>query len=390
MTTIQKLPEPSDIAKRHSLQLQQLICEEIDKKGPMPFEQYMAKALYTSGLGYYSAGATKFGSSGDFTTAPEISPLYGRALAKQYQQIAKEINHTKNKSCILELGAGTGALALSILQELDHTNSLPEHYYILEVSADCKLRQQEHLQKNIPKIYHLVSWLDSLPATPIDGMIIANEVLDAMPVCKFQTTNEGIFEYYVTHNKQQLEWSLQPSHNKKLINKVDQLDLPKDIDYCSEINFAIPGWVAGLNAALRHGVILLIDYGFPEKAYYHPQRSMGTLMCHYKHQAHDNPLIYCGIQDITAHVDFTAIAEAAADCELTIEGYTHQSAFLTSCGIHQCMQASTPLQQARERQQVHLLTHPSEMGESFKVIALSRDLDSQMIGFSLLNLLEKL
>lgn len=382
----QTLPQPSADALTHSQQLQQRICDHIDTHGPMPFHEYMKQALYTPGLGYYSAGATKFGRAGDFITGPELTPLYGQAIATQYQDLTQNMSHHD----VLELGAGTGALAISLLQSLQKADALPDTYYILEVSADCRQRQQTRIQAEAPDLFPKVVWLDTLPSSSISGMVIANEVLDAMPVHKFQVSVSGIAEYAVTHASQQLQWQLAPSRNLNLIKQVSALQLPGNPPYCSELNPSLPTWIHSLSDSLRQGMILIIDYGFPEPVYYHPQRHMGTLMCHFQHTAHDDPLIYPGIQDITAHVNFTAIAEAASNCDLCVKGYTHQAAFLTACHIQQFIDQSNPTAFHRDRHHVQLLTHPNEMGELFKVIALSRDIEPPLVGFSLINQLEKL
>jgi SAM-dependent MidA family methyltransferase len=385
MKTKQSLPQPTPIAHEHSQRLLQSICNEIDSTGPMTFFRYMQLALYAPGLGYYSAGAHKFGASGDFVTAPELTPLYGQALARQCSQVLATVNQPQ----ILELGAGSGALALSILQTLQQQDALPEKYLILEVSADCRNRQQQLFAQQAPELLPIVTWLDQLPTQPIEGMIIANEVLDAMPVHKFQLA-ETLQEYCVSHEQQQLRWHLAPCNNAQLDKAVHRLMPEQHTPYESEINLALPAWIASLSDCLAQGVILLVDYGFPRSEYYHPQRCMGTIMCHYQQRAHSDPLIFPGIQDITAHVDFTAIAEAADNHGLQIAGYTHQAAFLAGCGIHELLTVNDEQQRARQAQHLQVLMHPSEMGELFKVIALSKSCDLPLIGYSLLDQTERL
>ena len=377
----QSLPPPSPEAHAHSQELLSYVCQYIDTNGPISFHDYMQEALYSPGLGYYSAGATKFGYAGDFTTAPELTPLFGQTLARQCIDIFDTLSHPD----ILEIGAGSGALAVSLLQALQTANRLPKNYYILDVSADCKQRQQEKIQAEIPELLPLVKWLDRLPETPIQGIILANEVLDAMPVHKFQLSNNKINEFYVNHHDQKLKWEILPSSNQALLNAVEHLEIKSPDAYESEINLVVSAWITGLSNSLEKGCILLIDYGFPRKEYYFPERHMGTLMCHYQHHAHTDPLILPGIQDITAHVDFTAVAEAAFMNGLTIAGYTHQAAFLASCGIHELMSKNTD-----QKNCIHTLMHPNEMGELFKCIALTRDIDKPLLGFQLLNQIERL
>ncbi len=382
MKTDQALPTPSMEASKHSQRVLQHICHLIDQNGPLSFYQYMQQALYAPGLGYYSAGATKFGKAGDFTTAPELSPAFGQSIAQQCGEVFKDIN----SPVILELGAGSGALAVSLLKQLQDMDQLPEHYYILDVSADCRQRQHQRLQEQAPDLLSRVTWLNHLPQQALEGVILANEVLDAMPVHKFRYTHNCLEEYHVTHQQQQLTWEISPCTNDALRTAVDNLNITSDRPYESEINLALPAWITSLSNCLSQGLILLIDYGFPRQEYYFPERHMGTLMCHYQHRAHDNPLIYPGIQDITAHVDFTAVAEAAFTNELTVAGYTHQAAFLASCGIHDLIQQHQTLNTST----IHTLLHPSEMGELFKCIALTRHLDKPLLGFHLLNQVERL
>ena len=382
MTSIQTLPEPSADAQAHSQRVHKHICRLIDTHGPLTFHDYMQAALYSPSLGYYSAGSTKFGSAGDFTTAPELSPLFGRSIAKQ----CVEVFHTMDSPTILELGAGSGALAISLLQELQGSNQLPDHYYILDVSADCRQRQQHRFQQQAPELLSRVTWLDRLPEKPIQGIILANEVLDAMPVHKFRYMPNQLDEYHVTHHHETLTWEILPCTNTVLNRAITHLNIQSNQPYHSEINLALPSWIKHLSQCLSQGLILLIDYGFPRREFYFPERHMGTLMCHYQHRAHDNPLVFPGIQDITAHVDFTAVAEAAFDNGLTVAGYTHQAAFLASCGIHDLIQQES----SNNTSNIHTLLHPSEMGELFKCIALTRQIDHPLLGFRLLNQVERL
>lgn len=365
------------LAQAHHQALLQCIKEKITANGAMRFIDYMQLALYAPGLGYYSAGKNKFGREGDFVTAPEISPLFAQCLANQIEQALSVIS----SGDILEFGAGSGILAADLLLSLSHKNSLPRHYYIIEVSADLKDRQQQLLKQRVPQLFHKIIWLDQLPSL-FNGVILANEVLDAMPVHKFKIDN-GIQEYYVDWQNEKLSWALLPGSDS-CRNAVQKLNIEFEEGYESEINVVLPAWINSLNAILNCGLILLIDYGFPSHEYYHPDRSSGTLMCHYHHHAHMEPLILTGLQDITAHVDFTAIARAAVDAGLEVSGYTTQANFLLGCRLDKIIslhhESSLQWQQSMQIKQLIL---PGEMGELFKVIALTKALalPSPLIGF---------
>jgi len=372
---VPKLPLPSTEALEHSAALLDLICQEIKSKGAISFARYMELALYAPGLGYYVAGSHKLGKSGDFVTAPLISPLFSACIARQACEIFMPI-----AGDILELGAGNGQMAVDILRTLASMQQLPAHYYILEVSPELRARQQELMQKEgVDKLTSII-WLDQLP-THFCGIIIANEVLDAMPVHRFMVTEQKIAEVGVIINEQsQLQWQLLPTATQAWQQQVASyqttLPQPMPTGYISEINATIPAFVASLSDCLQQGAILLIDYGFERDTYYHPSRNQGTLMCHYRHYAHDNPFFYPGLQDITAHVDFTAIEQAAVAQQLTVAGYASQAQFLLGMGILE--EATLLLQQADEitrlrlSQQIQQLTAPHEMGELFKVMLLTR------------------
>lgn len=361
-----------------------LIRDEIAANGgAIPFAKYMQLALYAPGLGYYSAGLQKFGTKGDFVTAPEISALFSRCLARQCCQVLQ----TLGGGSILEFGAGSGVMAADLLLELERQQKLPQNYMILEVSGELRVRQQETLKTRIPHLFSRVQWLDRLPERPFSGVILANEVLDAMPVHRFCVDDNGIQEFYVTSNNEEFNWQLGPPSDDRLREMVDQLSIQQIPDtYDSEINLLLPGWMKSVSECLERGLVLLIDYGFPRHEYYHPDRSMGTLMCHYQHRSHMDPLILPGLQDITAHVDFTAVAEAAVDCGLQVAGFTNQAGFLLGCGLVELAQGEVvedALTQIKTSQEIQKLTSPAEMGELFKVIALTRDLGKiGLMGFS--------
>ena len=378
------LPAPDSLAKTHSERLQQHIAQEITDNGPLTFAHYMQLALYAPGLGYYSAGAQKFGEAGDFITAPEISPLFSRAVAQQCRQILTDLEGGD----ILELGAGSGVMAVDILRELARHQCLPAHYYILEVSADLRERQAALVKSEIPQLLDHVTWLSRLPSHPIRGVIVGNEVVDAMPVHKFKIEN-GIKEIYVDYKADQFIWKTgEPSSS--LVEAVKSLGINFTKGYESEINLLMKGWITSLTDILHTGLILLIDYGFPRYEYYHPDRNQGTIACHYRHHSHFDPLILIGIQDITAHVDFTALAEAALP-SLTVAGFTYQAVFLLNCGITSFIPAyEDPALRYEIMQQIKKLTLPSEMGELFKAIALTKNYQQALLGFTHMNQTERL
>jgi SAM-dependent MidA family methyltransferase len=372
------LPTPAPEALAHSENLIRLIQQDIARQsGWIPFSRFMELVLYAPGLGYYTAGARKFGQEGDFVTAPEISPLFGRTLARQAAEI---MAHSAPE--ILELGAGSGKLAADLLLELERMGSLPEHYSILEVSADLRERQQTLLRERAPHLLARVSWLDALPER-ISGAVIGNEVLDALPVHLVRWGDGDIVERGVSYEGDGFAWRDQPVQNPELLHAAQRIDVPDG--YQSEISLSACGLVRSLCERLHKGVLLFIDYGFGAGEYYHPQRSQGTLMCHYRHHAHDDPFFLVGLQDITAHVDFSAIAESAAESGAHLLGYTSQAHFLINNDIIRFMQESAP-ENPRDylplAAQLQKLTSPAEMGELFKVIALGKGVEMPLSGFS--------
>ena len=336
----------------------------------------MEIALHAPGLGYYSAGARKFGAAGDFITAPESGPLFARVLARQAAQVLRSgvVN-------IIEFGAGSGRLARDLLAALAALDCLPQRYLILETSAELKARQRDLLEHELPRLASRVAWLDSLPAS-LSALVIGNEVLDAMPVHIIRTRADGIDELGVTATAAGFEWSARPAAGEVLENA---RKLNPGAGYTTEIHLAAAAFVRTLASALSSGVALLIDYGFPAREYYHPQRSAGTLMCHYRHHAHADPLCLPGLQDITAHVDFSALAHVAADAGLDVLGYTNQAQFLINCGITDVL-AAAPTEDAAAyaplAAQAQRLTSPAEMGELFKVVAFGRSFAAPLIGFA--------
>ena len=377
------LPVPSPEAAQHSTKLCEFMRRDIAAHGGwIPFARFMELALYAPGLGYYTAGAHKFGAAGDFVTAPELSPLFGRTLARQAAEIM-----ACSAAHILELGAGSGKLAVDMLGELERIGNLPDSYAILEVSADLRARQQALIQTRLPHLLQRVHWLDALPEK-FSGAIVANEVLDALPVHLVHWRDSALTERGVAvgdndFGANNFIWQEHAIGATALQHAAQQIVVPDD--YVSEICLAARGLVNSLANYLEQGALLFIDYGFGAREFYHPQRSAGTLMCHYRHHAHDDPFFLPGLQDITAHVNFTDIAECGIDAGLELMGYTTQAFFLINCGIAELLQ-ETPPENLRDylplSAQLQKLTSPAEMGELFKVIALGKKMANPLSGFA--------
>ncbi|MEN9450220.1 MAG: hypothetical protein RJA83_834 [Pseudomonadota bacterium] len=368
------LPIPTTPLQAQSEQLCQLIREEIrhQASASISFARFMQLALYESELGYYTAALDKFGKAGDFTTAPEISPLFARCIGRQCQQVFACLG----QSDILEIGAGTGQLAIDLLLFLEKEQRLPRTYKIFEISPTLRQRQQQRLKQCIPHLFPLIEWLEDWPAMPIKGVILANEVVDALPVHQFFWTKESIQEVRVGVEKDRFKHHLSPI-DSLLISQLSLLQetyFPEAKDYQSEVSRGLTDWVSKLSQALEQGLVLIIDYGFPAQEYYHPDRTNGTLLCYYQHRAHADPLSLVGLQDITASVDFSCLAQAALQAGLKVSGYTSQAAFLLNNDllplIEKCYDEITSMDVNR---QVHLLTSPSEMGELIKVMGLTRN-----------------
>lgn len=378
------LPIPNEAALQHSRAVQELIRADIATAGGwISFARYLELALYAPGMGYYSSGAAKFGGTGDFVTAPEISPLFGKTVARQAAQI---LDLMGNKSGdILEFGAGSGKLALDMLLELEKLGHLPGQYLILEVSAELRQRQRELFEKHAPHLSARIDWLEHLP-TKFNGLVLANEVLDAMPVHLVVWRDGDLFERGVAWNGTAFEWSECPLIDGELFTAARALNLRTGPgkDYISEISLAARGFMRSLAGILQQGAIVLLDYGFGHNEYYHPQRDQGTLMCHYRHHAHDDPFYLPGLQDITSHVDFSALTEVAIDAGLKLRGYTTQAHFLINCGITEIL-AQTPAENTGAylplANQLQKLVSPAEMGELFKVIAFGKNIHPPLAGF---------
>jgi SAM-dependent MidA family methyltransferase len=372
--------------QRQSAAVSELIRGQIEAAGGgVSFESFMEAALYAPGLGYYSAGATKIGAGGDFVTAPEVSALFGRCVARQCAQV---LNAAGGE--ILEIGAGTGQLAATLLQALADMGVLPRRYAILEVSADLASRQRAHLQNLAPALRERVVWLDRLPEAPMRGIILANEVLDALPFSRIALHGGVLHELGVALQDGALvERERPPSAAlaQAWSSVADQLPMRLPEGYRSEICLRIEPWIAGVAACLESGLFLLLDYGLPRAHYYHPERIDGTLRCHFKQRAHNDPFVNVGVQDITAWVDFTRVAEAALASNLEVLGFVTQAAFLLATGIEEmAAQSGTILERVQRAGEARKLLLPGEMGEAFKVMALGKDYESPLTGFSLQDL----
>lgn len=372
-----RLPEPTPEERAQSDRLAEAIRAEIASAGgAIDFSRFMELALYAPGLGYYSGGRQKFGAAGDFVTAPELGSVFARCLARPCREILDRLQGGD----ILEAGAGSGRLAADLLAELERLERLPDHYFILELSAELRARQAETIQHLVPTLAARVHWLDRLPER-FRGIVLGNELLDTLPVERFRVTPDGIRQCQVGVTGNGFVWRDRVA-DEPVRQRIEPLGLPAG--YESEIGLAAEAWVSTVAEIIDAGVLLLIDYGFPRSEFYHPQRATGTLMCHYRHRAHPNPLVLVGLQDITAHVDFTAIAAAGTATGLDLLGYTSQAMFLLGCGLDEIAGASNP-----DDVRAHLtltaeikkLTSPAEMGELFKVIALGRGVPEPLRGF---------
>jgi len=387
------LPAPDADARAHGERVAAHIGAAIAAAGgTLPFDRYMELALYAPGLGYYSAGSTKLGAAGDFVTAPELSPLFARCVARQVEEILTAIRG----GSVLEIGAGDGALAVELLSALGRRDALPERYLIIERSAELRARQADLLAERLPALRDRIGWLDEMPAAGFAGVVLANEVLDAIPARRFRINGRTIEEGRVEKNHGRFAWRYlaptDPAWVRDVRAVIDPLDAPPASGYVSEIAPLRDAWVAGFGERLARGALLLIDYGYPRREYYHPQRTDGTLMCHYRHRAHGDPLILAGLQDISVHVDFTAVALAAETVGLKVAGFTTQAEFLIACGVLDLASEWPPSDPAflALAQQLKTLLLPGQMGELIKVMALTRDLDVPLIGFGGRDLLGRL
>ena len=379
------LPPPSEAEREHSARLSALIRDEIRAQGPIDFSRYMALALYAPGLGYYSAGKTKFGAAGDFVTAPELGTLYAGTIARAIAPVLRETGGD-----LLELGAGSGAFAADLLDALAALDALPARYRIVETSADLRERQAARIAASAPVHAARVEHLDAPPAQSWRGVLFANEVVDALPVQRFVARRDGrVAALGVTCDDAGEFHGIELEADEALVARVARLerDVAEALEqsppvwqrpYRSECVPTLREWFASVAGTLQRGAALFVDYGYPRREYYLPERRDGTLVCHYRHRAHDDPFAHVGLQDITAFVDFTALAEAGAAAGFALATYTTQAQYLLAHGLTELL-AEAAGRDERERmalaQEVRRLTLPGEMGEKFKVMMFARGVE---------------
>ena len=367
------LPRPDSSALAASRALLERISAELAVHGNwITFARYMELALYEPHLGYYSGGNALFGAAGDFVTAPDVSPLFARTLARQVAQLLEP------GDAILEFGAGSGALAEELLRALAELGHGEPSYLILETSPGLRARQRERLGAR-------AQWIDQLPQR-FRGVMLANEVVDAMPVHALAWTGNGVVERGVCANEGELAWCERPAQGEVLA-RAREIDaaVSQSARYESEISLAAPAWMRAAAESLARGALIVIEYGFPQREYYHPQRSSGTLMCHYRHRAHGDPFYLPGLQDITAHVDFSTLAQSARAAGLEVLGFAGQAQFLVNCGITELLagvDASDVRRYAPLAAAANRLLSPAEMGELFKVLVVGRGIDRPVMGFA--------
>jgi SAM-dependent MidA family methyltransferase len=378
---------PHDDAE-HSTRMRNLLASEINAAGGwLGFERFMDLALYAPGLGYYSGGAQKLGEGGDFTTAPEVSRLFGACLARQCAEVLRKLG----SGSVLEIGAGSGRLAADLLARLETLSQLPDDYWILEVSADLRRRQREHLEKRLPHLLARVHWLDRPPDEAFDGVILANEVLDALPVARFRWHSNAVEELGVEIRGREFTWAPRPASAAmvRICRELSEVAGPWDDGYVSEYCPRLGAWTHAVTRSLRRGAVFWLDYGLPRAQYYLPERHGGTLICHFRHRLSDDPFANLGLQDISAWVDFTRVAEASRESGFELAGFTTQAHFLAGLQIDQEMRLAAGADEnrfARLANQARQLMMPGEMGERFKAMAWLRGLELPLSGFALLDL----
>ncbi|PJD91651.1 MAG: SAM-dependent methyltransferase [Legionella sp.] len=357
--------------------LNDLILTKIKSHPPLSFADFMQLALYAPEGGYYTVGLQHFGQ--DFTTAPEISSLFSYALAHQCRDVLSQLIHP----VILEFGAGSGRMCIDLLTRLEQLNCLPDTYYILELSGRLQSQQHHAFAEAIPHLLSRITWIQSWPTASFEGIILANEILDAMPVHRFLRTEDQLYEICVDEKEGHLQEVLKICDNEPLKTHIANT-LPENLyPYQSEVNLFLEDWIKQCSALLQKGLMLIVDYGFPRHEYFHPDRHQGTLMCHHHHRAHTDPLIHVGEQDITAHVEFTHVAEAAVAAGFSVAGFTSQASFLLANGLLSLLEACPSEQLFKQQQAVKTLLQPNEMGELFKVMALTKAWDEPLCGFQM-------
>ncbi|WP_223786620.1 class I SAM-dependent methyltransferase [Marinicella meishanensis] len=367
----------SDSLSEIKRSLQHKITAQIKQKGAISFAQFMQMALYEPGLGYYSAGLHKLGSAGDFVTAPELGSLFARCHAVTFARVLTAVT----RPTVVELGAGTGRFCVDVLQALDQLGVLPERYVVVEISGDLRAVQQQAVAQLPAHLARLVSWEAQPPATPFNGIVFANEVLDALPVEVFRWQDTQYQRLMLVDQGGQLT-EVWHGFDHAMAAQLDQMDLQVESGHRGEFIPQLKPWLASITAGLQQGMVLLVDYGFGRRTLYHPQRRHGTVVCHRRHQANFNPYQDVGLQDITAFVDFTAVAEAMEAAGLTVQGYTTQADFLLATGIEQWLDPAAEFTaHYRLVTEMKQLVLPEEMGEKFKTMVGTRGLSVAIPGF---------
>ena len=375
------LPLPDADALAHSERLAGLIRNEIAaNEGAIPFSRFMELALYAPGLGYYSAGARKFGEEGDFVTAPELGPIFAACIAESVAPVLQQVGPS---AVFFELGGGSGAFAEVALKRLLELDALPDRYLILEPSADLRERQRERLQQHLsPMLFELVEWPDGPLPGEWSGVLFANEVIDALPTPRFAIRDGEVFEEYVVVEGDDFARTLRPA-DAFLSNAVRHVEHRLEHSfaegYRSEVLPQLPYWIQAVSGGMQRGAMLFVDYGHPRGEFYEPERSDGTLRAYYRHRTHAEPLLWPGLQDLTASVDFTALAEAGVAAGFDFAGYCSQASFLLGNGmagvLERIERIKDPTEQQRRRNEVKKLTLPSEMGERFQVMGFEKDVE---------------
>ena len=388
-----RIPDLSDAETALLDQMRVLLSEAIlAHEGSLPFDRYMELALYAPGLGYYLNGRKKFGQYGDFITAPEASPLFSRCLAHQVAECLKKCGG----AAVLEIGAGSGRMAAEMLAQLEGLHGLPQRYLILELSAALQKEQRAALAARVPHLLSRVDWLKRLPDPGFIGVIVGNELLDAMPVHRFRRSAGSWQELFVGLQDHALGDRWGSLQTPGLAERLQALWPDEHVvaeGYTSEINLRLRPWIRAISRILQRGYLILIDYGYTQHEYYHPERRHGTFICHFRHRAFSDPYFLPGLQDMTANVDFTALANAGLEAGFALAGFTTQAHFLIDSGLDRLVGMSDPSDVRRHAEMVQgvkRLTLPSEMGERFKVLALVRGAERELTGFRSRDLRERL
>jgi SAM-dependent MidA family methyltransferase len=388
------LPEPGADERAHSDQLAALIRQEINATGPLPFARFMERCLYAPGLGYYSAGRTKFGAAGDFVTAPELGNLFARCIARAVAPALRELGAEAD---FVELGGGSGAFARDCLRELAALDALPARFRILEPSADLAQRQRERLQAELPpELAARAEWIARPPEESWRGVLFANEVVDALPTTRFAILYGEVYEEHVALEGERFV-RVDRSADMLVANAVRHveraLETPFADGYRSEILPQLPYWIQAVSASLEAGVALFVDYGYPRREFYLPERRDGTLVCHYRHRAHADPLHGPGLTDLTAFVDFTALAEAGVGADLDFVGYAPQGQFLLASGLPDLLDGIADMddvERLRLVAEAKRLTLPGDMGERFQAIGFARGVENALPGLRAFDLSHRL